>query len=242
MTFPIELATLQIVVSEQIFKNMSTYLVTGANRGIGLEYCRQLKAQGDRVIAVCRTPSEELLQLGVTVKADVDLTNPDAVKQLAQDLQGETIDVLINNAGILERVDLDQLDVDSIRRQFEVNAIAPLRFTQALLANLKSGSKIILMTSRMGSIEDNTSGGSYGYRMSKVALSMAGKSLAIDLKPRGIAVGILHPGLVKTRMINFREDGISPTVAVEGLLARIEALNLDNTGTFWHANGEILPW
>ncbi len=242
MTFLIELATLQIVVSEQILKNMSTYLVTGANRGIGLEYCRQLKAQGDRVIAVCRTPSEELLQLGVTVKADVDLTNPDAVKQLAQDLQGETIDVLINNAGILERVDLDQLDVDSIRRQFEVNAIAPLRFTQALLANLKSGSKIILMTSRMGSIEDNTSGGSYGYRMSKVALSMAGKSLAIDLKPRGIAVGILHPGLVKTRMINFREDGISPAVAVEGLLARIEALNLDNTGTFWHANGEILPW
>ncbi|AMA07931.1 SDR family oxidoreductase [Picosynechococcus sp. PCC 73109] len=221
---------------------MSTYLVTGANRGIGLEYCRQLNAQGDRVIAVCRTPSEELLQLGVTVKADVDLTNPDAVKQLAQDLQGETIDVLINNAGTLERVDLDQLDVDSIRRQFEVNAIAPLRFTQALLANLKSGSKIILMTSRMGSIDDNTSGGSYGYRMSKVALSMAGKSLSIDLKPRGIAVGIVHPGLVKTRMINFREDGISPTVAVEGLLARIEALNLDNTGTFWHANGEILPW
>ncbi len=242
MTFPIELATLQIVVSEQILKNMSTYLVTGANRGIGLEYCRQLNAQGDRVIAVCRTPSEELLQLGVTVKADVDLTNPDAVKQLAQDLQGETIDVLINNAGTLERVDLDQLDVDSIRRQFEVNAIAPLRFTQALLANLKSGSKIILMTSRMGSIDDNTSGGSYGYRMSKVALSMAGKSLSIDLKPRGIAVGIVHPGLVKTRMINFREDGISPTVAVEGLLARIEALNLDNTGTFWHANGEILPW
>ncbi|MEB3226618.1 MAG: SDR family oxidoreductase [Synechococcus sp.] len=221
---------------------MKTYLITGANRGIGLEYCRQIQAQGNQVIAVCRKPSEELLQLGVTVKADVDLTNPDAVKQLAQDLQGETLDVLINNAGILERVDLDTLDVDSIRRQFEVNAIAPLRFTQALLANLKSGSKIILMTSRMGSIDDNTSGGSYGYRMSKVALSMAGKSLAIDLKPRGIAVGILHPGLVKTRMINFREDGISPAVAVEGLLARIEALNLDNTGTFWHANGEILPW
>lgn len=223
-------------------EKMKTYLITGANRGIGLEYCRQIQAQGNQVIAVCRKPSEELLQLGVTVKADVDLTNPDAVKQLAQDLQGETLDVLINNAGILERVDLDTLDVDSIRRQFEVNAIAPLRFTQALLANLKSGSKIILMTSRMGSIDDNTSGGSYGYRMSKVALSMAGKSLAIDLKPRGIAVGILHPGLVKTRMINFREDGISPAVAVEGLLARIEALNLDNTGTFWHANGEILPW
>ncbi|MBV5260766.1 SDR family oxidoreductase [Synechococcus moorigangaii CMS01] len=221
---------------------MKTYLITGANRGIGLEYCRQLKAQGDRVIAVCRTPSEALLQLGVMVKGDVDLTNSDAVKQLAQELQGETIDVLINNAGILERVDLENLDVESIRRQFEVNAIAPLRFTQALLPNLKSGSKIIIMTSRMGSIEDNTSGGSYGYRMSKVALSMAGKSLAIDLKPQGIAVGILHPGLVKTRMINFREDGIPPAVAVEGLLARIEALNLENTGAFWHANGEILPW
>lgn len=221
---------------------MATYLITGTNRGIGLEYCRQLTAQGHQVIAVCRTPSEELLQLGVTVKADVDLTNADAVKHLAQDLQGETIDVLINNAGIIERVNLDNLDFESIRRQFEVNALGPLRFTQALLPNLKSGSKVILMTSRMGSIEDNTSGGSYGYRMSKVALSMAGKSLAIDLKPQGIAVGILHPGLVKTRMINFREDGISPAVAVKGLLARIEELNLDNTGTFWHANGEILPW
>ncbi|BAW95451.1 short-chain dehydrogenase/reductase (SDR) superfamily protein [[Synechococcus] sp. NIES-970] len=221
---------------------MKTYLITGANRGIGLEYCRQLQAQGDRVIAVCRTPSEELLQLGITVKSDVDLTNPDAVQRLTQALQGEMIDVLINNAGILERVDLENLDCDSIRRQFEVNAIAPLRFTQSLLPNLQAGSKVILMTSRMGSIEDNTSGGSYGYRMSKVALSMTGKSLAIDLRPRGIAVGILHPGLVKTRMINFREDAISPAIAVQGLLARIQALNLENTGTFWHANGEILPW
>ena len=98
------------------------------------------------------------------------------------------------------------------------------------------------MTSRMGSIDDNSSGGSYGYRMSKVALNIAGKSLAVDLKARGIAVAILHPGLVRTRMIQFNPSGISPAQSVRGLLARIDALTLETTGTFWHANGDILPW
>ena len=99
-----------------------------------------------------------------------------------------------------------------------------------------------MMTSRMGSIGDNTSGSSYGYRMSKVALSMAGKSLSHDLKPRGIPVAILHPGLVQTRMTNFTASGITPEVSVRGLLMRIDELTLDNTGTFWHSNGEVLPW
>ena len=94
----------------------------------------------------------------------------------------------------------------------------------------------------MGSIKDNTSGGSYGYRMSKVALSMAGKSLAYDLKGRGIAVAILHPGLVQTRLTGFTINGITPEVSVQGLLQRIDAMTLKNTGTFWHANGEVLPW
>ena len=219
-----------------------TYLITGTNRGIGLEYCRQLQAQGHNVIAVCRSPSEELSSLGVRVEPDIDLTSEKAVKDLVDRLDGKEIDVLINNAGIIERITLDDLDFESIRRQFEVNAIAPLRLTSALLPNLTSGSKVILMTSRMGSIGDNTSGGSYGYRMSKVALSMAGKSLAHDLKSRGIAVAILHPGLVKTRMTNFTDSGITTETSVKGLLARIEELNLDNTGTFWHSNGEILPW
>jgi NAD(P)-dependent dehydrogenase (short-subunit alcohol dehydrogenase family) len=98
------------------------------------------------------------------------------------------------------------------------------------------------MTSRMGSIADNTSGGSYGYRMSKVALSMAGKSLAHDLRPQGIAVAILHPGLVQTRMTGFTKGGITPAESVAGLLARIDALTLETSGTFWHANGEVLPW
>ena len=219
-----------------------TYLITGTNRGIGLEYCRQLQSQGHNVIAVCRSPSEELSSLGVRVESDIDLTSDTAVQDLVRRLDGKQIDILINNAGIIERITLDDLDFESIRRQFEVNAIAPLRLTSALLPNLTSGSKVILMTSRMGSIGDNTSGGSYGYRMSKVALSMAGKSLAHDLKSRGIAVAILHPGLAKTRMTNFTDSGITTETSVKGLLARIEELNLDNTGTFWHSNGEVLPW
>lgn len=219
---------------------MATYLVTGANRGIGLEYCRQLQARGESVIAVCRTPSEELKALDVRIEADVDITQTDSLQSLAQRLEGTPLDVLINNAGIIERVTLTDLEVESIRRQFEVNALGPLRLTKALLPNLKQGSKVIFMTSRMGSIDDNTSGGSYGYRMSKVALSMAGKSLSHDLRPRGIAVGILHPGLVQTRMTAF--SGITTAESVTGLLARIDALSMANTGTFWHANGEVLPW
>ena len=219
---------------------MPTYLVTGANRGIGLEYCRQLKERGDDVIAVCRSMSDELKELDVQIETDVDITTDSSVAQLVKKLDGKQLDVLINNAGIIERVSLDNLDFDSIRKQFEVNAVGPLRLTQALLNNLKSGSKIILMTSRMGSIDDNTSGGSYGYRMSKVALSMAGKSLSEDLKSKNISVAILHPGLVKTRMTGF--SGITTEESVKGLLARIDELNMENTGTFWHSNGEVLPW
>jgi NAD(P)-dependent dehydrogenase (short-subunit alcohol dehydrogenase family) len=222
--------------------HMATYLVTGANRGIGYEYCRQLQARGDVVIAVSRTASEELKQLGVQVEEGIDITSDTSIADLRTRLGDTAIDVLINNAGILKRVTLEDLDFDSIREQFEVNAIGPLRVTHTLLPLLQAGSKIVLMTSRMGSIADNTSGSSYGYRMSKVALSMAGKSLAHDLEPRGIAVAILHPGLVQTRMTNFTSGGITPEESVKGLLARIDALTLENTGTFWHANGEVLPW
>ena len=221
---------------------MATYLITGANRGIGLEYCRQLQERGDSVIAVCRTASDDLQNLGVRVETDVDITSDELVANLVKRIDNQIIDVLINNAGIIKRVTLENLDFASIRQQFEVNALGALRVTRALLPNLKNGSKVIIMTSRMGSIEDNTSGSSYGYRMSKVAVSMAGKSLSYDLKSRGIAVAILHPGLVQTGMTGFIKSGITPTESVKGLLARIDELNLENTGTFWHAKGEILPW
>ncbi|GCE65907.1 hypothetical protein OMCYN_01853 [cyanobiont of Ornithocercus magnificus] len=221
---------------------MSIFLVTGANRGIGLEYCRQLKARGDQVIAVCRQPGLELESLGVRIEAGIELSSEVAITDLVGRLGGIPLNGVILNAGIAQPMGLEDLDPDGIRRQFEVNALAPLQLARVLVDQMPRGARLVLMTSRMGSIEDNSSGGSYGYRMSKAALNIAGKSLAIDLKPYGIAVAILHPGLVRTRMINFNPNGINPKDSVRGLLARIDALTMSNTGIFWHANGEMLPW
>ena len=114
--------------------------------------------------------------------------------------------------------------------------------TQLLRHLLKRSSKVAFITSRMGSIVDNSSGSSYGYRMSKVALSMAAKSISIDLLKEDIYVAILHPGLVSTRMTGFTRNGISPEESANGLLKCIDSLNKKNSGTFWHANGEVLPW
>ena len=221
---------------------MARVLVTGANRGIGLEYCRQLRQRGDDVIAVCRQSSDELTQLDVRIESGIDLSCETDQSVLLKRLAGVALEGVILNAGILQTFGLDDLDPEGIRRQFEVNALAPLVLARALLNNMSSGGKIALMTSRMGSIDDNTSGGSYGYRMSKVALNMAGKSLAVDLKPHGIAVAILHPGLVRTRMIQFNPLGITTEESVRGLLERLDGLTLETTGTFWHANGDVLPW
>ena len=221
---------------------MATYLVTGANRGIGLEYCRQLKARGETVVAVCRQSADELEALKVRVETGIELSDEGSIAELVARLDGLPLDGVILNAGIIQSMGLVDLDPEGIRRQFEVNALAPLLLTRALMGQMPSGSKLVLMTSRMGSIEDNSSGGSYGYRMSKVALNIAGRSLSIDLEPRGIAVAILHPGLVRTRMIRFNPSGISTEESVRGLLARIDELTMESTGTFWHANGEVLPW
>ena len=219
---------------------MATWLITGANRGIGLELCRQVAARGDQVIAVCRQPSPELQAFGARIEAGVELSDEEAITALIERLRGIRLDGAILNAGILEADQLDTLEAGSIRRQFEINALAPLLLASALRPLLAAGSKLALITSRMGSIDDNGSGGYYGYRMSKVALNMAGRSLAVDLRPSGIAVAILHPGMVATRMVGF--SGIPPQQAAQGLLARIEALTLESSGRFWHANGEPLPW
>ena len=221
---------------------MSTYLITGANRGIGLELVRQLKNRGEDVIATCRSASPELNSMSVSVETNVDITSGDSVLKLRKKLNDIRVDVLIQNAGIAEFNSLSNLDPQSIIHQFEVNALSPLCFVQAMLGQLSKSAKIALISSRMGSIEDNSSGGSYGYRMSKVALCMAGKSLSVDLKPRGISVAILHPGLVSTRMTGFTSNGIQPKESAKGLIQRIDELTLENTGTFWHSNGEILPW
>ncbi len=221
-----------------------TALVTGSNRGIGLELCLQLKQRGMTVIATCRNSSQELDDLGVEVIEKVDTSNINNLATLVDKLAGRRIDWLINNAGIAHGSSLGNIDDQSIantKRMFEVNSLGPLLTTNALLDNLGEGSKVGIITSRMGSIEDNDSGGSYGYRMSKAAVNAVGKSLSIDLKPHGIAVAILHPGWVSTDMTSH--GGLMDTnESALGLLARMDELTLDNSGSFWHSNGDSLPW
>lgn len=222
---------------------MARVCITGANRGIGLEFCRQLKARGDDVVAVCRQASPELKDLGVEIIEGVDVSSESDVEGLAKHpaITKQKLDVLINNAGILRSENLANLDLASIRSQFEVNSLGPLMVTHALRDHLASPAKVAIITSRMGSVADNTSGGMYGYRMSKAAVNMAGVSLAHDLKEQSAAVAILHPGYVKTDMTN-NNGMITTTESVTGLLARLDGLTLENSGTFWHTNGEELPW
>jgi len=220
---------------------MPTAVIIGASRGIGLELARQLKERGDDVVAVCRKASDELAELGVEVVEGVDVTNERSLARLAGALAGRRVDVLVNSAGVLSDESLSDLDIDRIRRQFEVNSLGPLRVTAALRGNLGDGSKVAIITSRMGSIEDNTSGGRYGYRMSKAAVNMAGRSLAHDLKEAGVAVVVLHPGFVRTDMTGH-QGLIDPPESAAGLIARIDELVLETTGTFRHTNGETIPW
>lgn len=223
---------------------MSTYVITGANRGIGLELCRQVKVRGHEVVAVCRKPSEDLKQLNVRIVERIDVSRLKDAERLRQQLNGTKIDILVNVAGVLSKQTLGEIDdeaIENIRHQFDVNAIGPILVTQALLDLMSEGSKVGIITSRMGSIEDNSSGGSYGYRMSKAAVNAAGKSLAMDLKPRGISVALLHPGYVRTDMTNH-SGTVSPEDAARGLLARLDDLSLSTSGGFWHQNGQQLPW
>jgi NAD(P)-dependent dehydrogenase (short-subunit alcohol dehydrogenase family) len=220
---------------------MPNAVITGANRGIGLEFCRVLADRGYSVTALCRQVGPELPALRVSIHAGYDVTNAATVAAFAEQLAPSSIDLLINNAGILRSESLDSMDFDSMRQQFEVNALGPLRVTHSLIPALKRGAKIALVTSRMGSIADNESGGRYGYRMSKAALNTAGVSLAKDLEPRGIAVAILHPGYVRTDMTNH-SGLIDPEESVTGLLQRIDELTMQTSGSFWHSNGELLPW
>ncbi|MGQ4276220.1 SDR family oxidoreductase [Pseudidiomarina sp. E22-M8] len=216
-------------------------VITGANRGIGLALARQFHQRGDQVTAVCREPSSELEQLGVAIIDGIDVTDTDARELLAERLDHEPIDLLVNNAGLLEGDDFGSFAAASIQRQFEVNAIAPLAVTRELRPQLKKGSKVIMITSRMGSMADNGSGGQYGYRMSKAALNAAGVSLANDFKDAGIAVAMLHPGYVQTDMVGNRGD-ITATEAASRLIQRMDEVELNNTGSFRHSNGETLPW
>jgi len=219
---------------------MKTTLITGANRGIGLELAKLLQDNGFHVIVACRNSSPELDALNCQIETNFDVSNTNSIQQLAQKLAGTKLDLLINNAGILGSMSLDKLDYDAIRQQFEVNTLGPLRVSENFLPHLSKGSKIAIITSRMGSIADG-SGGQYGYRISKTAVNMVGSCLAHDLKDQGIAVALLHPGYVRTGMTD-NNGLIDADESARGLIQRIEELNMNNTGGFWHADGTQLPW
>ena len=220
---------------------MKHIVITGANCGIGLELARHYQAAGWKVTGVCRKSSSELEIAATQIIDGINVTSKKCIEQLATTLQGQPIDLLVNNAGVFLDDTIEELDFDALSLQMEVNAFGPLRVSVALLPNLQAGSKIANISSRMGSIADNNSGAHYGYRASKAACNALGRTLAMDLKKRGIAVVQLHPGFVKTRMVNFN-GLISPQESAIGLAERIETVSLEESGTFWHSNGEELPW
>jgi NAD(P)-dependent dehydrogenase (short-subunit alcohol dehydrogenase family) len=218
-----------------------TVVITGANRGIGMAMSKIFKAKGYLVYGVCRESSADLNKLDVRVITDVDVATTKGIDNLTKALDGVNIDVLICNAGILRDESLSNLNLETIREQFEVNAIAPLNIVDTLQSHLNKGSKVAMITSRMGSIADNGSGGRYGYRMSKAALNAAAMSLSKDLYSESIAVGIYHPGYVQTDMVNNNGD-ISANEAATRIIGLIDNLSLEETGVFKHSNGEVLPW
>ena len=223
-----------------------TIVITGSNRGIGLAMTKICKQRGDIVYALCRRSSPQLDALGVNVIENVDIATDKGIAQAKSKLANSKIDLLINNAGILRDESLSNFNQDTITEQFNVNALAPLAFTQALLTNLSAGSKVTFITSRMGSITDNTSGGRYGYRMSKAALNIGAMSLAKDLSTEQIAIGIYHPGYVQTDMVNTlgstSNGDISAEVSAQRLITLMDNLTMHDSGVFKHSNGEVLPW
>ena len=224
--------------------NSPNALITGANRGIGLELTKLLVNSNYNVDCVCRSSSTDLEELSVTIFSDINLTHSQDLQHLKTKLQNNSYDLIINNAGMLSNETFDNFNAASKTRildQFKLNSLAPLELSCLFSDQLKSPSKLIFITSRMGSITDNTSGSRYGYRMSKAALNMAATSLAHDLHAQGVVVGILHPGYVKTGMTNFNGN-LTAQQAAQQLWQQIEALNMSSSGTFLHSDGSILPW
>lgn len=225
---------------------MSTVLITGANRGIGLEFARQYAAEGWRVIATCRRPdrARELAALGVEMRA-LDVADAAGIDELARWLGDAPIDLLINNAGIYgkESLRLGAIDVDEWLAVLRVDAIAPIKVTEALMDNLAASPRPVVanITSKMGSIADNASGAAYSYRSAKAALNAASKSLAVDLAGRGVVVVVLHPGWVQTDM-GGAGALISPATSVHGLRSVIARCAMADSGRFFAYDGTEVPW
>lgn len=223
----------------------ATYVVTGANRGLGLEFSRQLSERGDEVIATARRPEEagDLADLDTDVFR-LDVADPGSVEEFARVIAGRPVDVLINNAGVgVDSTDFQGLDPGDLMPFFEVNTVGPLRVSKALMPHLRAAEsrKVVNITSRMGSIDDNGSGGAYEYRASKAALNMVTRSMAIDLEGDGFICVVLHPGWVQTDMGGPRAP-TSPSESIAGMLEVIDDLGPPDSGGFFDYTGARVPW
>lgn len=222
-----------------------TYFVTGANRGIGLEFARQLSARGDRVLATCRDPARaaELASVASRV-VRLDLTDPASLGALPPELGEQPVDVLICNAGVsAEGKSVATLDGAELRRVLDVNAVAPILVAQALLPALRRGSRKLVcnITSQLGSIANNTGGSTYAYRASKAALNMLTVSMANELRPEGFTCVAVHPGWVRTDM-GGPNATLAPDEAVRSMLSVLDKLSPASTGRFLNYDGAPMPW
>ena len=230
---------------------MNNILITGSNRGIGLELVKQYADDNWRVFACCRSPKEATDLQALTKLVDnisihpLDVTEPRQILDLAQKLKDTPIDILFNNAGIYGPYDANFGNTDQQQwlECFNINTISPMKVTEAFVTHVANSQlkTIATMSSKMGSMADNGSGGSYLYRSSKAALNAAMTSAAIDLKPRGIKVAIMHPGWVKTDMGGPNAE-ISTSECVQQLKKTLSELTLEKSGSFFEIDGSIIPW
>jgi len=229
---------------------MATVLITGANRGIGLEFTKQYLARGETIIATCRDQKAATELNALAASSDkltiltLDVSDGASLSGFAEQLGQTPIDIFINNAGIYgPRSGFGDLGESQWAEVFRVNSSAPLILAQMVIDNLRSGhlKKMVFLTSKMGSIADNQGGGSYIYRSSKAALNAAVKSLSIDLAEEGFLVGLLHPGWVRTDM-GGPNGLIDAQTSVTGLTQVIDKLGPDNSGNFFNYDGNIIPW
>lgn len=230
---------------------MSTVLVTGTNRGIGLEFVKQYLDRGHRVLATCRNPDSkgELADLAaansnVTLMA-LDVGNDESRASFAAALADTPVDIFINNAGVYGPRDASfgKVDAKEWEQVLFVNSIAPLLLTQEIIGSLRKGSdrKLVYITSKMGSIDDNSGGGSYIYRSSKTALNSVVRSLSVDLRQEGFSVAVLHPGWVQTDM-GGPNALIDTLTSVSGMIDVIDNLSQANTGQFFNYDGQPIAW
>lgn len=224
---------------------MTTAMIIGADRGIGAALVDVYEARGDEAIAVCLGDGSSWVNKRVRVIDHIDVTEEDAVARLAAEVGAAPIDILVHVAGVGAFDKWGQFDFDVMLRHYSLNALGPLRVVSALDRNLRRGSKVGIITSRMGSIGDNGSGRMYSYRMSKAAANMLGVNLHHQLRPRGALVMLLHPGTVATQMTRGAKDWDSftkPIEAAAGLAAQLDDLGPDTPIEFRHADGTLLPW